>query len=223
MKRVTMELGGHSPVLVFDDADIDRAAKQLARFKIRNAGQVCVSPTRFYVHEKAYDRFLEGFIDALKNVKVGDGLDPETQMGPLAHERRVPTMKKFVENALQVGGKVLLGGEALERTGHYFSPTVVTELPENAMLMTEEPFGPIAPIVRFSDTDEAIRRANSLPFVLSSYVFTTSLQTATKAANDIEAGMVNINHFGSALPETPFGGVKDSGKLGRASGRERVC
>src|SRR3546814_19614506 len=110
-----MELGGPSPVLVFDDADIDRAAKQLARFKIRNAGQVCVSPTRFYVHEKAYDRFLEGFIDALKNVKVGDGLDPETQMGPLAHERRVPTMKKFVENALQVGGKVLLGGEALER------------------------------------------------------------------------------------------------------------
>src|SRR3546814_16444814 len=116
---------------------------------------------RFYVMEKANDRCLEVLFDALKNVKVGDGLDPETQMGPLAHERRVPTMKKFVENALQVGGKVLLGGEALERTGHYFSPTVVTELPENAMLMTEEPFGPMDTIVRFSHTDDAIRRANT--------------------------------------------------------------
>jgi len=219
MKRVTMELGGHSPVLVFDDADIDRAAKQLARFKIRNAGQVCVSPTRFYVHEKVYDQFLEGFVNTLKTIKVGDGLDPETQMGPLAHERRVPTMTKFVENALEVGGKVVLGGEPLKRTGHYFAPTVVTDLPETSMLMTEEPFGPIAPIVRFSDTDDAIRRANSLPFGLSSYVFTNSLQTATKAANNIEAGMVNINHFGSALPETPFGGVKDSG-IGSEGGAE---
>jgi succinate-semialdehyde dehydrogenase/glutarate-semialdehyde dehydrogenase len=219
MKRVTMELGGHSPVLVFDDADVDRAAKQLARFKVRNAGQVCVSPTRFYVQEKVYDRFLEGFIANLKTVKVGDGLDPDTQMGPLAHERRVPTMTKFVENALQVGGKVALGGEPLERKGFYFSPTVVTDLPEDAMLMTEEPFGPIAPVVRFADTDEAIKRANSLPFGLSSYVFTNSLQTAMKASNGIEAGMVNINHFGSALPETPFGGVKDSG-IGSEGGTE---
>lgn len=219
MKRVTMELGGHSPVLVFDDADVGRAAKQLARFKVRNAGQVCVSPTRFYVHEKIYDRFLADFVDCLKNVKVGDGLDPETQMGPLAHERRVPTMTKFVENALERGGKVVLGGEPLKRVGYYFAPTVVTDLPEDSMLMTEEPFGPIAPIVRFSDTDDVIRRANSLPFGLSSYVFTNSLQTATKAANNIEAGMVNINHFGSALPETPFGGIKDSG-IGSEGGAE---
>lgn len=219
MKRVTMELGGHSPVLVFADADVDHAAKQLARFKVRNAGQVCVSPTRFYVHEKVYDQFLEGFIASLKTVKVGDGLDPETQMGPLAHERRVPTMTKFVENALQVGGKVALGGEPLKRKGFYFSPTVVTDLPEDSMLMTEEPFGPIAPVVRFADTDEAIKRANALPFGLSSYVFTNSLQTAMKASNGIEAGMVNINHFGSALPETPFGGVKDSG-IGSEGGTE---
>lgn len=219
MKRVTMELGGHSPVLVFPDADIDRAAKQLARFKVRNAGQVCVSPTRFYVHEKIYDRFLDSFVNTLKGVKVGDGLDPETQMGPLAHERRVPTMAKFVENAVERGGKVVLGGEALERIGHFFAPTVVTDLPDDSMLMTEEPFGPIAPIARFSDTDDVIRKANSLPFGLSSYVFTTSLQTATKVANGIEAGMVNINHFGSALPETPFGGVKDSG-IGSEGGAE---
>lgn len=219
MKRVTMELGGHSPVLVFDDADIGRAAKQLARFKVRNAGQVCVSPTRFYVHEKAYDEFLDVFVDTLKKVKVGDGMDPETQMGPLAHARRVPTMARFVENALEMGGKVVLGGERLDRTGHFFSPTVVTDLPEDSMLMTEEPFGPIAPITTFNDTDDVIRRANSLPFGLSSYVFTNSLQTATKVSNSIEAGMVNINHFGSALPETPFGGIKDSG-IGSEGGSE---
>ncbi|MEO6959739.1 MAG: NAD-dependent succinate-semialdehyde dehydrogenase [Burkholderiaceae bacterium] len=219
MKRVTMELGGHSPVLVFDDADINRAAKQLARFKVRNAGQVCVSPTRFYVHEKAYDEFLEEFVKTLKTVKVGDGLDPETQMGPLAHERRVPVMNKFVENARKRGGKIVLGGEPLDRIGNYFAPTVVTDLPEDSMLMTEEPFGPIAPIVRFSDTEDVIKRANSLPFGLSSYVFTNSLQTATRVSNGIEAGMVNINHFGSALPETPFGGVKDSG-IGSEGGTE---
>ncbi len=219
MKRVTMELGGHSPVLVFEDADIDRAAKQLARFKVRNAGQVCVSPTRFYVHEKAYDQFLSVFVDTLKTVKVGDGLDPDTQMGPLAHERRVPTMTKFVENAVDRGGKVVLGGQALDRPGHFFSPTVITDIPEDSMLMTEEPFGPLAPIVRFSDADDVIRRANSLPFGLSSYVFTNSLQTATRVSNDLESGMVNINHFGSALPETPFGGVKDSG-IGSEGGAE---
>lgn len=219
MKPATMELGGHSPVLVFDDADIDRAAKQLANFKVRNAGQVCVSPTRFYVHEKAYDQFLEGFVNTLKGVKVGDGLDPETQMGPLAHERRVSTMASFMEDALRLGGKVQLGGERMDRSGHFFSPTVVTDLPEHAMLMTEEPFGPIAPIVRFSDTDDVIKRANSLPFGLSSYVFTNSLQTSIKVSNQLEAGMVNINHFGSALPETPFGGIKDSG-IGSEGGSE---
>src|SRR5690554_725420 len=219
MKPVTMELGGHSPVIVFDDADIDRAARQLARFKIRNAGQVCVSPTRFYIHDKVYAAFLATFIDTLKAVNVGDGLDPDTQMGPLAHERRVPAMTGFVDDALKLGGKVVLGGEPLDRKGHFFAPTVVTDLPETSLLMTEEPFGPIAPIVRFSETDDAIRRANSLPFGLSSYVFTTSLQTATQASNQLEAGLVNINHFGSALPETPFGGVKDSG-IGSEGGAE---
>jgi succinate-semialdehyde dehydrogenase/glutarate-semialdehyde dehydrogenase len=219
MKRVTMELGGHSPVLVFDDADIDRAATMLAKFKIRNAGQVCVSPTRFYVQKKAYDKFLAKFTEVLANVKVGDGLVEGTEMGPLAHERRVPALSRFVEDARDRGAKIVLGGDPLSGTGFFFPPTVITDLPEDSMLMTQEPFGPIAPVVPFNDADEVIARANSLPFGLSSYVFTNSLQTATKVSNGLEAGMVNINHFGSALPETPFGGIKESG-IGSEGGSE---
>lgn len=219
MKRTTMELGGHSPVLVFDDADIDRAASMLAKFKIRNAGQVCVSPTRFYVQKKAYDKFLAKFIDVLKTIKVGNGLDDGVEMGPLAHERRVPAISRFVEDARKRGAKVELGGDPSEGKGFFFPPTVITGLKDDSMLMTEEPFGPIAPVVPFDDTDEVIRRSNSLPFGLSSYVFSNSLQTATKVSNALEAGMVNINHFGSALPETPFGGIKDSG-IGSEGGSE---
>jgi len=219
MKRATMELGGHSPVLVFDDADIDRAAKMLAKFKLRNAGQVCVSPTRFYVQEKAYEEFLAKFTEVTKGVKVGNGLDDGIEMGPLAHQRRVPAMSKFVEDAKQRGGKIVTGGEPIAGPGYFFAPTIVTDLPEDSMLMTEEPFGPIAPIVRFKETEEVLKRANSLPFGLSSYVFTNSLQTATKVSNGLEAGMVNINHFGSALAETPFGGIKDSG-IGSEGGTE---
>jgi succinate-semialdehyde dehydrogenase/glutarate-semialdehyde dehydrogenase len=219
MKRATMELGGHSPVLVFDDADIDRAAKMLAKFKLRNAGQVCVSPTRFYVQEKAYEEFLAKFTEVTKGVKVGNGLEDGIEMGPLAHQRRVPAMSKFVEDAKQRGGKIVTGGEPIAGPGYFFAPTIVTDLPEDSMLMTEEPFGPIAPIVRFKETEEVLKRANSLPFGLSSYVFTNSLQTATKVSNGLEAGMVNINHFGSALAETPFGGIKDSG-IGSEGGTE---
>ncbi len=219
MKRVTMELGGHSPVLVFDDADVPRAARQLARFKVRNAGQVCISPTRFYVQDGVHDAFLEAFLDELRGIRVGDGLAPDTDMGPLAHERRVPAMERFVEDAVARGGEVLLGGARLERPGFFFEPTVIGGLPDDALLMTEEPFGPIAPITRFSDPDDALRRANSLPFGLSAYVFTRSLQMAHRASQELEAGMVNINHFGSALPETPFGGVKDSG-IGSEGGSE---
>jgi len=219
MKRVTMELGGHSPVLVFEDADIDRAATMLANFKIRNAGQVCVSPTRFYIQKSAYDKFLAKFTDVLKNIKIGNGLDAGVQMGPLAHERRIPALSRFVEDARKRGGEVVIGGEPMGGKGFFFPPTVITGLKDDAMLMTEEPFGPIAPVVPFNDIDEVLARANSLPFGLSSYVFTNSLQTATKVSNALESGMVNINHFGSALPETPFGGVKDSG-IGSEGGAE---
>lgn len=219
MKRVSMELGGHSPVLVFDDADVERAAHQLARFKMRNAGQVCISPTRFYVQNAVYDRFLKTFVSELEELQVGDGLAPDTEMGPLAHERRVPVMERFVEDARARGARVLLGGERLDRIGHFFAPTVISEIPDDSMLMTEEPFGPIAPITRFTDADEVFQRANALPFGLASYVYTNSLQTAHRAANELEAGLVNINHFGSALPETPFGGIKDSG-IGSEGGSE---
>lgn len=219
MKRVTMELGGHSPVLVFDDADIEPAAEMLARTKLRNAGQVCVSPTRFFVQEKAYDRFLAKFVDVIKSVKVGDGLADGTQMGPLAHDRRVTAMQSFVDDAHQRGGKVLTGGERIGSVGSFYAPTVVTDLQDDSMLMTEEPFGPIAPVVRFTDVEEGLRRANSLPFGLASFAFTNSLKTAKRVAAGLEAGMVNINHFGMALSETPFGGIKDSG-IGSEGGLE---
>ncbi len=219
MKRITMELGGHSPVLVLPDADVARAARQLARFKIRNAGQVCISPTRFYIHDDIYTAFVDRFTEELANVKVGDGLDPDTQMGPLAHERRIPMMQKFVDNARSLGGKVVLGGEQIKRDGFFFSPTVLTDIPDDALIMTEEPFGPIAPLTRYNNLDDAIARANSLPFGLSAYAFTQSLQDAHRLGTELESGMVNINHFGSSLPETPFGGVKDSG-IGSEGGAE---
>jgi succinate-semialdehyde dehydrogenase/glutarate-semialdehyde dehydrogenase len=171
------------------------------------------------VQKKAYAPFLEVFSKVLGQTKVGNGLDEGVEMGPLAHGRRVPAMAKFIDDARARGGKIVLGGEAISGPGNFFAPTIVTDLPEDSMLMTEEPFGPIAPVVPFSDIDEVIARANSLPFGLSSYVFTNSLQTATKVSNSIEAGMVNINHFGSALPETPFGGIKDSG-IGSEGGTE---
>jgi succinate-semialdehyde dehydrogenase/glutarate-semialdehyde dehydrogenase len=211
MKRCTMELGGHSPAIVFEDADVDRAAELLANMKYRNAGQVCVSPSRMFVHEQAYDRFVEKFAAVASSIKVGSGLEKDTRMGPLAHQRRVPTMESFVDDADRRGGKVLVGGSKIDGAGNFFSPTVITDVPDDSKLMTQEPFGPIAPIVRFSDFDEVVRRANSLPYGLASYAFTRSSRNATAISNSIEAGMVNINHFGIALSETPFGGVKDSG------------
>lgn len=222
MKRVTMELGGHSPVIVFDDADLDKAAVQLAAFKTRNAGQVCISPTRFYVQEGVYEAFAERFVEAIQKVQVGDGLEQATQMGPLAHDRRVDAMQAFVADSYERGGKILTGGERLSvgnGKGNFFAPTVIAGLPDDARLMTEEPFGPIAPLARFSDVDDVIRRANSLPYGLASYVFTNSLKTSHYVTSNLECGMVGVNHFGVALAETPFGGVKDSG-IGSEGGTE---
>lgn len=211
MKRCTMELGGHAPVIVCDDADIDFAAKLLVPFKFRNAGQVCISPTRFYVQESAYERFVSAFVARTEALKVGDGLAPETKMGPLAQQRRVPAVAGFVEDAVGRGARVLAGGAPLPGSGNFFAPTVIAELPEDSRLMTEEPFGPVAGIVRFKTVDEVLQRANRLPYGLAAYAFTTSTRNATALANGIEAGMVSINHIGLALAETPFGGVKDSG------------
>ncbi len=211
MKRVTMELGGHSPVLVFDDADVDRAADLLVQYKSRNAGQVCIAPSRFFIQRKAFERFTERFIKAYGALKPNDGLLPETTMGPLAHSRRVTAMEEFVADARQKGGEVLLGGARLEGPGNFFAPTVITNLTDNARLMQEEPFGPIAPIVIFDDADDALHQANSLPYGLASYVFTNSLHVSQYVSQKLEAGLVNVNHFGIGLAETPFGGVKESG------------
>ena len=211
MKPATMELGGHSPVIVCDDADVDAAADIMASSKFRNAGQVCVSPTRFYVQEKAYDRFVTRFMDKVSQMKVGPGMDPDTKMGPLAHKRRVPAIAGFVEDADARGAKILAGGHKVGERGNFFEPTVVEEPPDDSKLMTQEPFGPIMGIKRFKSLDDAIERANSLPFGLAAYAFTGSTRNATKIGDALESGMVTINHLGFALAETPFGGVKESG------------
>lgn len=211
MKRATMELGGHAPVLIFDDVETDQVAALLHGMKTRNAGQVCVSPTRFFVHEKAYDRFVGKFTDLMAATKVGDGLDPTTKMGPLANPRRVNAMEAIIADAQEKGGKVQTGGKRIGNQGNFFEPTVLTDVPETAKILNEEPFGPVAVMLRFKDTDEMLGRANRLPFGLASYAFTRDAKTATKVADALDAGMVSINHFGIALPETPFGGIKDSG------------
>lgn len=218
MKPVTMELGGHSPAIVCDDADIDNAATVLARFKLRNAGQVCTSPSRFYVHANAYDRFMDAFVTQMREVRIGPGLDPATQMGPLANPRRVAAMQQFVDDACEHGGQIVTGGSA-SGSGYFFEPTVVTELPDHALLMRDEPFGPIAPVVRFTDLDHVIARANSLAYGLSAYAFTGSTARATQLANALQSGMVHINHIGAIHPEIPFGGILDSG-MGREGGAE---
>ena len=211
MKRATMELGGHSPVVVFGDADPEKSAEMIAGAKYRNAGQVCVSPTRFYVQEPVYDRFVKRFTDYAKGIKLGDGLDKGTTMGPLANPRRLDAMEAIVNDAKSRGGKVATGGKRHGNQGFFFEPTVITDLPDDSKLMTEEPFGPIAPIVPFKTFDEVVERANSLQFGLAAYAFTTSSQTATRIGDAIQSGMIAINSAVVSMPETPFGGVKESG------------
>ncbi|TCT06797.1 NAD-dependent succinate-semialdehyde dehydrogenase [Aquabacter spiritensis] len=221
MKRVTMELGGHSPVIVFEDADIDAAAKQIAGAKFRNAGQVCVSPTRFMVQEKAYDQFVDRFVAYAKTVRVGNGLEEGTQMGPLANERRVPAIEALLADAQQKGAEVRTGGNRIGNKGYFFEPTVVTGVSREMRMMNEEPFGPLAMIFPFADFDEAVAEANRLPYGLASYAYTRSAKTANAIAASVEAGMMTINHLGLALPEVPFGGVKDSG-FGSEGGTEAI-
>ncbi len=211
MKRATMELGGHAPVIVFNDADVDAAAKIMAAAKYRNAGQVCISPTRFMVQEGVYDKFIEQFVTNTKKVKVGNGMDKDSRMGSLANPRRVEAIEQMVQDAVSKGAKVATGGNRIGNKGYFFEPTVVTDVPKNARAMNEEPFGPLALISSFAKFDDAAEEANRLPFGLASYAFTSSTKTATAIGAAIEAGMVSINSFGLSLPETPFGGIKDSG------------
>ena len=221
MKRTTMELGGHAPVLVFDDADIPAAAKLLAATKVRNAGQVCVSPTRFLVQEAAFDEFVDTFSAYAKSVRVGDGLTEGTEMGPLANERRIPALEALIGDAVDRGAEVVVGGNRIGSQGHFFEPTVITNVDTTMRLMHEEPFSPLAIMVPFSDTDDAIAEANRLPYGLASFAFTRSAARAHAVATAIEAGMVGINHVGLGAPEVPFGGIKDSG-YGSEGGTEAI-
>jgi succinate-semialdehyde dehydrogenase/glutarate-semialdehyde dehydrogenase len=211
MKRATMELGGHSPVVVFADADPEKSAETIAAFKFRNAGQVCISPTRFYVQEPIYDRFLARFTEYAKSIKVGDGLEKGNTMGPMANARRIEAMESFVRDAKDRGGKIVTGGNRRGNQGYFFEPTVITDVPDDSKIMTEEPFGPVAPVVTFKSFDEVVERANSLAFGLASYAFTASAQTATLIGDALQSGMVGVNSIAISTPETPFGGIKESG------------
>jgi len=221
MKRTTMELGGHAPVIVFEDSDVDAAVKTMAFMKYRNAGQVCISPTRFLVQEGVYASFVEKFVAGAKAVKVGDGMDKDTKMGPLANPRRTRAMEAHVEDARKCGGKVLAGGYPIGEKGNFFEPTVIAELPREAMAMNQEPFGPLAIINPFRSFDDAVAEANRLPYGLAAYAWTRSAKTANAVAASVETGMMTINHMGLALPEVPFGGVKDSG-YGSEGGSEAI-
>ena len=221
MKRATMELGGHAPALVFDDADIDLAARVLAGAKFRNAGQVCVSPTRILVQRGVFDAFAEKFVGLTHEVKVGNGLEQGVTMGPVANERRIPALSALIKDASDNGATVHTGGKAVEGPGYFFEPTVLSGLTTEMRIMNEEPFGPVALLVPFDTVEDAVKESNRVPFGLASYAFTTSMKTAHILSTRIEAGMLSINHQGIGLVEVPFGGIKDSG-YGSEGGTEAI-
>lgn len=218
-KRYTAELGGHAPVVVCADADAEAVAAMSVGAKYRNAGQVCASPIRFLVHRSRYAAFRDAFVAGAEALRVGPGMDPATQMGPLVAAHRVHEMQAFVDDAIAHGGRVACGGRRLDRPGFFYAPTVLEGVPLAARVQREEPFGPIAVLDVFDELDDAIARANALPYGLAAYGFTNDLRAAHRLAEGLEAGMVGINHFGVSQPETPFGGVKASG-IGHESGLE---
>jgi len=211
MKRVTMELGGHAPVIVAEDADIELAVKTAGGAKFRNAGQVCISPTRFLVHESVRDQFATALARHAQGLKVGDGLAEGTQMGPLANERRLTAMAEFTKDAVSKGAKVAAGGERIGAAGNFWAPTVLVDVPLEARIFNDEPFGPVAAIRSFKTVDEAIAEANRLPYGLAGYAYTRSLKNAHALSQRLEVGMLWINQPAAPWPEMPFGGVKDSG------------
>jgi len=217
-KRVTLELGGHAPVIIAGDADVSRAAAACVIGKFRNAGQVCTSPSRFFVQKSVFHSFLEHFVKRTTALKVGSGLEG-ADMGPLAHAGRVAAMNRSVEATVRAGARLEFGGARRNGAGYFYEPTVLSGAPAESIAMTEEPFGPIASIVAFDDLDEAVRLANSLPYALAAYAFTSNLDRAHALGHRLRAGMVGINHFAVSQPETPFGGLDESG-YGSESGTE---
>jgi len=219
VKRATMELGGHAPVIVFEDADIGRAAALAAAAKVRNAGQVCVSPTRFYVQDRIHDDFVDAFTEELKKLPQGPGLEQGNRIGPMANPRRIEAMERFVADAREKGAKIAMGGKRPRNDGWVYAPTVLIDVPDDALVTNDEPFGPIAPIARFDRFDDAMSKANRLNYGLAAYAFTTSLSRASQLMDEVETGMLALNHCVISSPETPFGGIKDSG-YGYESGSE---
>ena len=220
MKRYTPELGGHAPVIIRSDVDVALVAKACVAAKFRNAGQVCASPTRFFVERAIYERFVAEFAAAAERIRVGDpGADEQVQMGPLAHAGRLDAMAGFIADSAAGDGEIVTGGRRLDGAGYFFAPTVIANPSSSSRLMQDEPFGPIGAIVPFDDIGDAITRANGLPYGLAAYAFTNSLDGAHDIAAALKAGLVGINHFGISTPETPFGGVGDSG-FGSESGVE---
>lgn len=211
MKRTTMELGGHAPVLVFDDVDVEKVLDMCVTAKYRNAGQVCVSPTRFYVQESIYAKFCEGFAARARALRVGDGIDEANRMGPLAHARRLPAVQGIIDESLEHGARLLAGGKRMPRKGYFFEPTVLADVPRSARAMNEEPFGPIALLNSFRDFDAVMAEANRLPYGLAAFGFTHNSQRVNLLGERLEAGMIGLNGFQISVPESPFGGVKESG------------
>jgi succinate-semialdehyde dehydrogenase/glutarate-semialdehyde dehydrogenase len=221
LKRTTMELGGHGPVLVFDDVDVDRVLDTMVPAKFRNAGQVCVSPTRFIVQEDVYERFRDGFAARAKSIKVGNGLDAGTQMGPMANPRRPDAMERLIGDAVKAGGRLLAGGERLGNQGFFYAPSVLSAVPLDAEIMNEEPFGPVALINPYRSADDMIAEANRLPYGLAAYSWTNDTQMQRRVAHEVETGMLGINSVAIGGADTPFGGVKWSGH-GHEDGSEGV-
>lgn len=221
MKPSVMELGGHAPVIVCADADVEDAAKKLAAVKYRNAGQACLSPSRFWIHESVYGAFLDSFLEMVSKIKVGDAFEDGVVMGPLANSRRLAVVQSLVDDALGHGSKRLAGGARIGEQGYFYAPTVLGEVPSEARIMSEEPFGPIAVVNAFSDVENVIAQANSLPYGLAGYVFTRSAAMAERLSRRLECGTIGINHLTVSTTGIPFGGVKDSG-FGREGGTEGV-
>lgn len=222
MKPITMELGGHAPVIVTSDVDLSKVIPLLVGGKYRNAGQVCTAPTRFLVENNVYASFVDQFSKQASALKVADGKSDGAQMGPLANSRRLQAMENLIADAVAHGGVVTAGGERIGNKGNFFAPTVLTDVPLDADVMNSEPFGPLAIIRPFSTLDEAITEANRLEYGLAAYAFTNSNTAALRIAHEVESGMISINNFGIAFPETPFGGIKDSGH-GSEGGTEAIA
>ena len=221
VKPITLELGGHGPVLVFKDADVEKAAIEGAANRFRGTGQVCISSTRFLIQREVYDEFVELFVSATRALKIGDGMQPGTQVGPLANPRQIAKMEELVADAVAHGAKVLAGGKRMARDGYFFEPTVLANVPMNARVMHEEPFGPIAVLMRFDHLDDGLAEANRLPYGLSAYAFTNNARTAIDVADRLEAGMIGINQYRIVATELPFGGIKESG-IGSEGGAEGI-